>query len=153
MCVNCLNAGCGLNFHKRCAVNIPNNCSRLKTATGEFAVSPATKKTNKEVWSGRPLWIDRALQERPELPHTFAIKTYTSLTACYHCKRLVSGHVHATHRQARTCMHTHTSARVCTQTNTHTAPGSLLPCPFYLPLLPPDEGTLPTGSPVQGLQN
>ena len=90
--VSVANTGCGLNFHKRCAVNIPNNCSRLQTSTSEFSAS-SSKKASKELWSGRPLWIDRALQERPELPHTFAIKTYTSLTACHHCKRLVM-HTH-----------------------------------------------------------
>ena len=81
--------GCGLNCHKGCAINIPNNCTRSRT-TGEAVGSGSfSRKNKKEMWSGRPLWVDRAMRDRPQLPHTFVAKTYTTLTVCHYCKKLV----------------------------------------------------------------
>lgn len=83
--------GCGLNCHKGCAIRIPNNCSRSKTSSETTGVGTFSRKSKKEMWSGRPLWVDRAMRDKPQLPHTFAVKTYTTLTVCHHCKKLLKG--------------------------------------------------------------
>ena len=89
--------GCGQNYHKRCAYKIPNNCTRvnLVNPVAETA-SMSLKRSNttasrSQVWSGRPLWMDRA-QRRNKLlvPHTFSVHTYTIPTVCQYCKKLVS---------------------------------------------------------------
>ena len=93
-----MSIGCGQNFHKRCAYKIPNNCTRANlgnTATPEVA-SMSLKRSNttssqSQVWSGRPLWMDRAQRRnKVEIPHTFSVHTYTIPTVCQHCKKLVS---------------------------------------------------------------
>lgn len=79
--------GCDKNFHKKCAYHIPNNCSRLGTSEG--VANSVTQRPPQEVWSGRPLWIDRTLKSRPQVPHTFFVQTLVKPTVCFHCKKLV----------------------------------------------------------------
>lgn len=80
--------GCDKNFHKRCAYKIPNNCTRLKTADG---ISSVMGSRPSEAWSGRPLWIDRTLKSRPQVPHTFFVHSFKKPTVCHYCKKLLKG--------------------------------------------------------------
>ncbi len=85
----CLPLGCDKNYHKKCAYKVPNNCTRLKESDG-VSVPPQLYLNPQEVWSGRPLWIDRTLKSRQQVPHTFFVHTFKKPTQCYHCKKLVS---------------------------------------------------------------
>ncbi|XP_060679171.1 serine/threonine-protein kinase D3-like, partial [Hemiscyllium ocellatum] len=99
--------GCGLDFHKRCAFNIPNNCKRshrrlpdstnpTRTAGGtdnhqETRSHPVTFGGWTPSLSGRPVWVDRQEMARVKVPHTFHIHSYTRPTICQHCKHLLKG--------------------------------------------------------------
>ena len=101
-------SGCDKNFHKGCAFKLPNDCTRhwgdnpsssstssLQRIPKTSASLPRSSSSNrlrerKETWSGRPLWIDKALHNRPQVPHTFFIQSFKKPTACHHCKKLVS---------------------------------------------------------------
>uniref|UniRef100_A0A671YLD2 Serine/threonine-protein kinase n=1 Tax=Sparus aurata TaxID=8175 RepID=A0A671YLD2_SPAAU len=110
--------GCGLNYHKRCAFKIPNNCTGVRKrrlsnvslpgpslsvprpAPAENAVvvldevsSEAHQEAGKRIlsWSGRPIWMEKMVLGRVKVPHTFAIHTYTRPTICQYCKRLLKG--------------------------------------------------------------
>ena len=87
--VVCSSEGCDQNFHKKCAYRIPNNCTRLKETDGVSNPPPLTPRPS-EVWSGRPLWIDRTLKSRQHVPHTFFVHTIKRPTQCFHCKKMVS---------------------------------------------------------------
>ncbi|XP_076318715.1 serine/threonine-protein kinase D1-like isoform X2 [Tachypleus tridentatus] len=110
--------GCGLNFHKRCAYKIPNNCTHTRrrrsstylyprspteslqrTAssgpifsdeTSLFPVSP-NKEKKSSINMGRPPWVDRELALRIRVPHTFVVHSYTRPTLCQYCKKLLKG--------------------------------------------------------------
>uniref|UniRef100_A0A665VMP0 Serine/threonine-protein kinase n=1 Tax=Echeneis naucrates TaxID=173247 RepID=A0A665VMP0_ECHNA len=109
--------GCGLNYHKRCAFKIPNNCTGVRKrrlsnvslpapslsvprpAPAESAVvvqeevSRSHQEAGKRIlsWSGRPIWMEKMVLGRVKVPHTFAIHTYTRPTICQYCKRLLKG--------------------------------------------------------------
>uniref|UniRef100_A0A8D2P2F7 Serine/threonine-protein kinase n=1 Tax=Zosterops lateralis melanops TaxID=1220523 RepID=A0A8D2P2F7_ZOSLA len=112
--------GCGLNYHKRCAFKIPNNCSGVRkrrlsnvslpgaglsvprpaqaehtsSASEEISVIfPGTEGRLKRIpsWSGRPIWMDKMVLCRVKVPHTFAVHSYTRPTICQYCKRLLKG--------------------------------------------------------------
>uniref|UniRef100_A0A672IXS2 Serine/threonine-protein kinase n=1 Tax=Salarias fasciatus TaxID=181472 RepID=A0A672IXS2_SALFA len=105
--------GCGLNYHKRCAFKIPNNCTGVRKrrlsnvslpgpslsvprpAPAENAVvqQRSHQEAGKRIlsWSGRPIWMDKMEKTRVKVPHTFAIHTYTRPTICQYCKRLLKG--------------------------------------------------------------
>uniref|UniRef100_A0A4W5R6R9 Serine/threonine-protein kinase n=1 Tax=Hucho hucho TaxID=62062 RepID=A0A4W5R6R9_9TELE len=107
--------GCGLNYHKRCAFKIPNNCSgvrkrRLSNMSLPGAVlsvpRPApiehvpvsqeesgVNSKNISLWSqvGRPIWMEKMVLGRVKVPHTFSVHTYTRPTICQFCKRLLKG--------------------------------------------------------------
>uniref|UniRef100_A0A8C5GLR5 Serine/threonine-protein kinase n=1 Tax=Gouania willdenowi TaxID=441366 RepID=A0A8C5GLR5_GOUWI len=107
--------GCGLNYHKRCAFKIPNNCTgvrkrRLSNVSlpgpslsvprphllKGYSILPQQRshqEAGKRIlsWSGRPIWMDRMEKTRVKVPHTFAIHTYTRPTICQYCKRLLKG--------------------------------------------------------------
>ncbi|XP_052009789.1 serine/threonine-protein kinase D3 isoform X3 [Xyrauchen texanus] len=107
--------GCGLNYHKRCAFKIPNNCSgvrkrRLSNVSlpgPSLSVPRATptdaylgleeqrphQEPSKRIpsWSGRPIWMEKMVLGRVKVPHTFVIHTYTRPTICQYCKRLLKG--------------------------------------------------------------
>ncbi|XP_034017970.1 serine/threonine-protein kinase D3-like [Thalassophryne amazonica] len=107
--------GCGLNYHKRCAFKIPNNCSgarkrRLSSVSlqggamaitrppaADFTATPpeehpllGTGKHNL-LLSGRPIWMEKMVLSRVKVPHTFSVHTYTRPTICQFCKRLLKG--------------------------------------------------------------
>ncbi|XP_033843932.1 serine/threonine-protein kinase D3 isoform X1 [Periophthalmus magnuspinnatus] len=109
--------GCGLNYHKRCAFKIPNNCTGFKkrrlsnvSLPGPSLSAPRpppiesavvvldeNQRSHQEAgkrilsWSGRPIWMEKMVLGRVKVPHTFAIHTYTRPTICQYCKRLLKG--------------------------------------------------------------
>ncbi|XP_025106047.1 serine/threonine-protein kinase D1-like isoform X2 [Pomacea canaliculata] len=111
--------GCGMNFHKRCAYKIPNNCARDRyrrhsSSNVSFTIpTKAETPTDNHVqnllsvpthctppspgggrsksWSGRPLWLEREFANRIKVPHTFVVHNYTRPTICQWCKRLLRG--------------------------------------------------------------
>ncbi|XP_046692589.1 serine/threonine-protein kinase D3-like isoform X3 [Silurus meridionalis] len=108
--------GCGLNYHKRCAFKIPNNCSGVRKrrlsnvslpgpslsvprpAVIENVVMPPEEQrplleAGKRIpsWSGRPIWMEKMVLGRVKVPHTFNVHTYTRPTICQYCKRLLKG--------------------------------------------------------------
>ncbi|XP_060042871.1 serine/threonine-protein kinase D3 [Erinaceus europaeus] len=108
--------GCGLNYHKRCAFKIPNNCSgvrkrrlsnvslpgpglsvpRLPQVEGialPTEESHAQPEPSKRIpsWSGRPIWMEKMVMCRVKVPHTFAVHSYGRPTICQYCKRLLKG--------------------------------------------------------------
>ncbi|KAL2098985.1 hypothetical protein ACEWY4_005465 [Coilia grayii] len=112
--------GCGLNYHKRCAFKIPNNCSGIRkrrlsnvsltglTTTRSISaeVSPTASddallkippefpgrgRSNSQSYIGRPIELDKILLSKVKVPHTFVIHSYTRPTVCQHCKKLLKG--------------------------------------------------------------
>ncbi|XP_056261802.1 serine/threonine-protein kinase D3-like isoform X2 [Seriola aureovittata] len=107
--------GCGLNYHKRCAFKIPNNCSGVRKrrlsnvslpgAVMSVARPPSTEFTpapqeerpllgagkRNSLLSGRPIWMEKIVLGRVKVPHTFSVHTYTRPTICQFCKRLLKG--------------------------------------------------------------
>uniref|UniRef100_A0A8C7XEE7 protein kinase C n=1 Tax=Oryzias sinensis TaxID=183150 RepID=A0A8C7XEE7_9TELE len=96
--------GCGLNYHKRCAFSIPNNCSgarkrRLSTTSLSSSQSmrlsntdsPRTPSEARRFYTGRPVHLDKMLMSKVKVPHTFAVHSYTRPTVCQYCKRLLRG--------------------------------------------------------------
>ncbi|KAL3874741.1 hypothetical protein ACJMK2_037712 [Sinanodonta woodiana] len=106
--------GCGLNFHKRCAFKIPNNCSydrQRRTSTsslyrssdsineGQTLVVPGqqssmpleSRSSRSQSWSGRPIWLEREFASRIKVPHTFVVHNYTRPTVCQYCRKLLKG--------------------------------------------------------------
>uniref|UniRef100_A0A671W388 Serine/threonine-protein kinase n=1 Tax=Sparus aurata TaxID=8175 RepID=A0A671W388_SPAAU len=96
--------GCGLNYHKRCAFSIPNNCSgarkrRLSTTSLSSSQSlrlsttesPRTASDARRFYTGRPVHLDKILMSKVKVPHTFAVHSYTRPTVCQYCKRLLRG--------------------------------------------------------------
>uniref|UniRef100_A0AAY5F602 Serine/threonine-protein kinase n=1 Tax=Electrophorus electricus TaxID=8005 RepID=A0AAY5F602_ELEEL len=99
--------GCGLNYHKRCAFSIPNNCSgarkrRLSTTSLNTILalaqplrkqtsSPRTASEARRFYTCRPVHLDKILMSKVKVPHTFAVHSYTRPTVCQYCKRLLRG--------------------------------------------------------------
>uniref|UniRef100_A0A8C5N2Z3 protein kinase C n=1 Tax=Leptobrachium leishanense TaxID=445787 RepID=A0A8C5N2Z3_9ANUR len=112
--------GCGLNYHKRCAFKIPNNCrgvkkgqlssrsftgassiTRQRSSTpqaggsledlGAHSLENTLKKPRVPSFSGRPIWKDWQEMNRVKVPHTFQVHSYTRPTICQHCRRLLKG--------------------------------------------------------------
>uniref|UniRef100_A0A8C4NI68 Serine/threonine-protein kinase n=1 Tax=Eptatretus burgeri TaxID=7764 RepID=A0A8C4NI68_EPTBU len=110
--------GCGFNYHKRCAFKIPNNCSGVRRrrpsnvslpaltrlcggdgvtlCTDEVSVKnpfegAVARERCSPSWSGRPIWVDRAVATKVKVPHTLAVHSYKRPTMCQYCKRLLKG--------------------------------------------------------------
>ncbi|KAM3602783.1 uncharacterized protein V6R79_010626 [Siganus canaliculatus] len=107
--------GCGLNYHKRCAFKIPNNCSGVRKRrlsnvslpgsvltiarppSTEFTPIPQEERPllgagkRNSLLSGRPIWMEKMVLGRVKVPHTFSVHTYTRPTICQYCKRLLKG--------------------------------------------------------------
>ncbi|TSW08339.1 Serine/threonine-protein kinase D1 [Bagarius yarrelli] len=111
--------GCGLNYHKRCAFKIPNNCSGIRkrrlsnvsltgltntrSISAEPSLSPSDEallqkdmfpgrgRSNSQSYIGRPIELDKILLSKVKVPHTFVIHSYTRPTVCQHCKKLLKG--------------------------------------------------------------
>ncbi|KAM6949587.1 LOW QUALITY PROTEIN: protein kinase D4, partial [Aplochiton taeniatus] len=108
--------GCGLDFHKRCALQLPSDCSRsrrqissslslfppwrprkhsLSTQAGGSLeeISLSKPRSRPPSWAEPPVWLGVGPGEggRARVPHTFHIHTYTKPTLCQHCRRLLKG--------------------------------------------------------------
>ncbi|KAJ8924394.1 hypothetical protein NQ315_007190 [Exocentrus adspersus] len=110
--------GCGQNYHKRCVVKVPNNCSyllldektRRRSANLQVPRSPSggsntsltsANSTQTEdsglgnnrspSLGGRPVWVEKELSSRVRIPHTFVLHSYTRPTVCQYCKKLLKG--------------------------------------------------------------
>ncbi|XP_055051364.2 protein kinase D4 [Misgurnus anguillicaudatus] len=109
--------GCGLDFHKRCAYSLPNDCSRVYRRCGPSlslfppgrprvtSLSNHTGGSLEEISMSKPSrsrppsWADvpvsvgvcEGKDSRPHVPHTFHIHTYTKPTVCQYCFRLLKG--------------------------------------------------------------
>uniref|UniRef100_A0A673CD58 Serine/threonine-protein kinase n=1 Tax=Sphaeramia orbicularis TaxID=375764 RepID=A0A673CD58_9TELE len=95
--------GCGLNYHKRCAFKIPNNCSGVRrrrpsnvSLTGisigrPLSAEPSPPHYTDDSYIGRPIELDKILLSKVKVPHTFLIHSYTRPTVCQHCKKLLKG--------------------------------------------------------------
>lgn len=110
-------SGCRLNFHKRCAHLIPNNCSRVRYSQPSAASSnPGHEAEVEEAGSrrpqgwpaGRPEWLERELAaDSPGAQaHAFEARSYRLPTMCLHCKRLLKG----LYRQGMQCTQCHFNA-------------------------------------------
>ncbi|XP_069578360.1 protein kinase D4 [Brachyistius frenatus] len=108
--------GCGLDFHKRCAFHLPNDCSRARRQVS-FSLSlfpPRRSRTHslsnqaggslEEIsmskpssrppsWAEPPVWLGVGSGDRgrAQVPHTFHIHSYTKPTVCQYCHRLLKG--------------------------------------------------------------
>ncbi|XP_018532645.1 protein kinase D4 [Lates calcarifer] len=108
--------GCGLDFHKRCAFLLPNDCSRARrqVSTSLSLFPPRRPRTHslsnqaggslEEIsmskpssrppsWAEPPVWLGVGYGEksRAQVPHTFHIHSYTKPTVCQYCHRLLKG--------------------------------------------------------------
>ncbi|XP_043931929.1 serine/threonine-protein kinase D3-like [Protopterus annectens] len=105
--------GCKLDYHKRCAFKIPNNCSGVKhghlssrslmgTSTFPRESFPQAGGSLEEINSAkseRRSWFppmrensgDWSEANRVKVPHTFQIHSYTTPTICLCCKKLLRG--------------------------------------------------------------
>uniref|UniRef100_A0A8C2ZR09 protein kinase C n=1 Tax=Cyclopterus lumpus TaxID=8103 RepID=A0A8C2ZR09_CYCLU len=89
--------GCGLNYHKRCAFSIPNNCSgarkrRLSTTSLSSSQSLRLSTTDSVYSLGTASnCSEDILMSKVKVPHTFAVHSYTRPTVCQYCKRLLRG--------------------------------------------------------------
>ncbi|XP_067435682.1 protein kinase D4 isoform X1 [Thunnus thynnus] len=108
--------GCGLDFHKRCAFLLPNDCSRARRqvstslslfpprrprthslsnqAGGSLEEISMTKPSSRPPsWAEPPVWlgVGNGDWSRAQVPHTFHIHSYTKPTVCQYCHRLLKG--------------------------------------------------------------
>ncbi|KPJ17062.1 Serine/threonine-protein kinase D3 [Papilio machaon] len=101
--------GCGLNYHKRCAVKVPLNCEApVGTSAGGGAPgrrasgaprSPSRSSTHSHASRDDSLvggTSKRSASAWPPpsslgIPHTFQVHTYTRPTVCRLCKKLLRG--------------------------------------------------------------
>uniref|UniRef100_A0A671VIU8 Protein kinase D4 n=1 Tax=Sparus aurata TaxID=8175 RepID=A0A671VIU8_SPAAU len=96
--------GCGLDFHKRCAFQLPNNCSRARRQVStSFSLFPPRRPRTHSLsnqpssrppsWAEPPVWLGIGCDDRSmvQVPHTFHIHTYTKPTICQYCHRLLKG--------------------------------------------------------------
>uniref|UniRef100_A0A671W3K6 protein kinase C n=1 Tax=Sparus aurata TaxID=8175 RepID=A0A671W3K6_SPAAU len=88
--------GCGLNYHKRCAFSIPNNCSgarkrRLSTTSLSSSQSLRLSTTESKLINEQLIIGFLILMSKVKVPHTFAVHSYTRPTVCQYCKRLLRG--------------------------------------------------------------
>ncbi|XP_037832332.1 protein kinase D4 isoform X2 [Kryptolebias marmoratus] len=107
--------GCGLDFHKRCAFLLPDNCSRVRRqvstsfslfpprrppthslsnqAGGSLEEISLSKPSRPPSWNEPPVWLAAGYGDgsRPQVPHTFHIHSYTKPTVCQYCHRLLKG--------------------------------------------------------------
>uniref|UniRef100_A0A7N8YEK8 Protein kinase D3 n=1 Tax=Mastacembelus armatus TaxID=205130 RepID=A0A7N8YEK8_9TELE len=85
--------GCGLNYHKRCAFKIPNNCTGVRKRRLSNVSLPTQSLSVPRLVPPEHvvLVLDEMVLGRVKVPHTFAIHTYTRPTICQYCKRLLKG--------------------------------------------------------------
>lgn len=160
--------GCGLDFHKRCAFQLPNNCSRARRQVStSFSLFPPrrprthslsnqagggsleeismTKPSSRPPsWAEPPVWLGIGCDDRSmvQVPHTFHIHTYTKPTICQYCHRLLKG----IFRQGLQCSDCRFNChRRCEQLVPRDCPGERRgvngeESPVVAPSCPPDPG-------------
>lgn len=99
--------GCGLNYHKRCAYKIPNNCTlerkrnrkpsfingqsddtiSIGSATSLIHTMSVTGKSQR--YQCRPVSMETV--SKIKVPHTFQVHSYTRPTMCQQCRKLLRG--------------------------------------------------------------
>ncbi|XP_078462428.1 serine/threonine-protein kinase D3-like isoform X1 [Lampetra fluviatilis] len=86
--------GCGLDYHKRCAFRIPNNCSGVrKRRLSTVSVSNPEELVPRSPTEGEfpPFKRVPGGPGKVKVPHTFVVQSYKRPTSCQHCKRLLRG--------------------------------------------------------------
>ncbi|XP_052003223.1 protein kinase D4 isoform X2 [Xyrauchen texanus] len=107
--------GCGLDLHKRCALRLSNDCSRVNRRCGpSLSLFPPSRpwslslsnhsggsleeismskpsRSRPPSWADLPVWVCEGKEGRPRVPHTFHIHTYTKPTVCQYCLKLLKG--------------------------------------------------------------
>ncbi|XP_069360691.1 serine/threonine-protein kinase D1 isoform X2 [Maniola hyperantus] len=104
--------GCGLNYHKRCAVKVPSNCTTPTGATslaGSRRASAAPRSPSRASATSHASQLSApnddslvgtiasakrsggAWTSSLGIPHTFQVHTYTRPTVCRLCKKLLRG--------------------------------------------------------------
>ncbi|KAL4007036.1 pappalysin-2 [Sarotherodon galilaeus] len=89
--------GCGLDFHKRCALQLPSNCNRARRQVStSFSLFPPRRPRTHSLppsWAEAPVWLGVGYSDwsRAQVPHTFHIHSYTKPTVCQYCHRLLKG--------------------------------------------------------------
>ncbi|CAH2094927.1 unnamed protein product [Euphydryas editha] len=95
--------GCGLNYHKRCAVKVPSNCESPATTGSSRRQSAAPRSPSRSSAQSNASHDDSLVSgttgpKRPAsswgslgIPHTFQVHTYTRPTVCRLCKKLLRG--------------------------------------------------------------
>lgn len=96
--------GCGLNFHKRCVVKIPNNCSGAALVSGDrrrsstLAVPRSSSQGSNSSLASDDTSLtvpgtnrSPSLGGRIRIPHTFVLHSYTRPTVCQVCRKLLKG--------------------------------------------------------------
>ncbi|KAF7645728.1 hypothetical protein LDENG_00199290 [Lucifuga dentata] len=108
--------GCGLDFHKRCALQLPNDCSHSRRQVGgSLSLFPPPRPRTHSLsmqaggsleeismskpvsrlpsWVEPPVWVGVGSGDktRVQVPHTFHIHSYTKPTVCQYCHRLLKG--------------------------------------------------------------
>ncbi|KAF3837216.1 hypothetical protein F7725_004680 [Dissostichus mawsoni] len=94
-------AGCGLDFHKRCAFLLPNDCSRARRQVSTSLSLFPPRRPHSHSLSNQaggsleeaPVWLVVGYGDSSpaQVPHTFHIHSYTKPTVCQHCHRLLRG--------------------------------------------------------------
>ncbi|XP_056156078.1 protein kinase D4 [Lampris incognitus] len=108
--------GCGLDFHKRCALQLPSNCRwthrpfgpslslfpprrprvhSLSTQAGGSLeeISMSKPRSRPPSWAEPAVWLAVGPGDgaKASVPHTFHIHSYTKPTVCQYCRRLLKG--------------------------------------------------------------
>lgn len=87
--------GCGLNFHKRCAYKIPNNCSYARRRRTSVNIPRSPSDSLNSLHNQSSLEGDapvvRDMASLTVVPHSFALHSYTTPTICHYCKKLLKG--------------------------------------------------------------
>lgn len=87
--------GCGLNFHKRCAYKIPNNCSYARRRRTSVNIPRSPSDSLNSLHNQTSLEGDapvvRDMASLTVVPHSFALHSYTTPTICHYCKKLLKG--------------------------------------------------------------
>ncbi|KAJ9597767.1 hypothetical protein L9F63_011375, partial [Diploptera punctata] len=124
--------GCSLNFHKRCVVKIPNNCTsstrgRRPSSTLQVPRSPSDTGSTSSLTSVSdesslllPSMVpkpnrspslggrnnDRESARGIRIPHTFVLHSYMKPTVCQYCRKLLRGFI----KQGMQCRDCHYNA-------------------------------------------
>ncbi|XP_045502456.1 serine/threonine-protein kinase D1 [Colias croceus] len=88
--------GCGLNYHKRCAVKLPPNCESPVAGAGSRRQSGAPRSPSRTSAHSHASHDDSLVRSSGRRgvrarAHTWRVHTYTRPTVCRVCKKLLRG--------------------------------------------------------------